>query len=296
MRQLWLTGASGFLGSNLLRGIDSKRYRVVSFSKSSGTVDHRVDLAEKGASTLLREIAARDVPPEIVVHLAAGKPSPKETLPGYVRANVLSTANLLEAVAELPLCHFIMVSTLSVYGVPLRNPVLPDDPPLPFHPYAVTKRAAEQLTLVFEKVRSQTVLRFPSLYGAGQSDSFLDGLARRALSGGPIELFGRGRGLRDALHVSDAVRVVLAAIETTRDGRQRVINAGCGQAISICEWASALVSALGVNAELLPVDNPPTQTFDLYADNGAAYTEFGFVPMSLTRAMRVFADELRSMP
>lgn len=292
-KNLWLTGASGFLGSRLLEQIDRTRYVVASFSRSGAGRTQSVDLSADGAGDRLLEIAAEGGPPHVVVHLAACK-SPRANLTDYVRDNILSTAALLDVLASSFPCHFLMISTLSVYGAPLRNPVEPEDPPHPLHPYGVTKAGAEQLALGCEQLRSLTVLRLPSLYGAGQQDSFLDGLAQRALQGGPIELFGQGLGVRDALHVNDAVRAVIGALETLEDGARRVINIGCGRAISIREWATALVTALEVNIQVVATDKPATQPFDLYADNEAAYREFGFVPMSLSEAMKVFANELRS--
>lgn len=292
-KTLWLTGASGFLGSRLVEQIDPARYVVAPLSRSGARSNQSIDLSGERAPDHLREMAARDGAPDVVAHLAACK-SPRATLSKYVRDNVLTTTNLLDVLTSLSPCHFLIVSTLSVYGAPLRNPVQSGDATHPLHPYGISKLVAEQLALGCPNVRSTTVLRLPSLYGVGQHESLLDGLAQRALQGGPLELFGQGAGVRDALHVSDAVRAILGALETFEDGARRVINVGCGRPISVKEWTSALVAALRVNVDVVPVGTPATQPFDLYADNGEAHRQFGFVPMSLTEAMQVFADELRS--
>src|SRR5689334_23867056 len=75
-------------------------------------------------------------------------------------------------------------------------------------PYGATKRWGEQLLETFHRYSRIVVLRLPSLYGAGQEDSFIDGLARTAQLNDSIELYSRGELVRDALHVNDVVRAL----------------------------------------------------------------------------------------
>src|SRR5689334_24570542 len=75
-------------------------------------------------------------------------------------------------------------------------------------PYGATKRWGEQLLETFQRYSRIVVLRLPSLYGTGQADSFIDGLARTAQRNEPIELLSRGDLIFDALHVDDVVRAI----------------------------------------------------------------------------------------
>ena len=137
------------------------------------------------------------------------------------------------------------------------------------------------------------MLRLPSLYGAGQEDSFIDGLARTAQLGDSIELFSRGELVRDALHVSDVVRAIDKCITQPPANPYSILNLGCGQRITTSEWARALVDALASKSAIIPVDREASQ-FDLYADISAARQQIAFAPTSLSESMKVYADELRA--
>src|SRR6185295_20317255 len=111
-------------------------------------------------------------------------------------------------------------------------------------PYGATKRWGEQLLETFQRYSRIVVLRLPSLYGAGQADSFIDGLARTAQLGDAIELFSRGALVRDALHVSDVVRAIDNCTAQPPANAFSILNLGCGQRVKTIEWAQALVDAL----------------------------------------------------
>src|SRR5262245_62908959 len=96
----------------------------------------------------------------------------------------------------------------------------------------------------FQRYSHIVVLRMPSLYGAGQADSFIDGLARTAQLGDSIELYSRGALVRDALHVSDVVRAIDTVLAQPSDNAFSILNLGCGQRMKTADWARALVDAL----------------------------------------------------
>ena len=160
-------------------------------------------------------------------------------------------------------------------------------------PYGATKRWGEQLLETFQRYSRIVVLRMPSLYGAGQADSFIDGLARPAQLNDSIQLFSRGELVRDALHVSDVVRAIDNCIAHPPDNAFSILNLGCGQRTKTSEWARALVDALDSKSAIIPVDREASQ-FDLYADISAARQQIAFAPMSLAESMKVYADELRA--
>ena len=160
-------------------------------------------------------------------------------------------------------------------------------------PYGATKRWGEQLLETFHRYSRIVVLRLPSLYGAGQEDSFIDGLARTAQLNDSIELYSRGELVRDALHVNDVVRALDNCIAKPPANPFSILNLGCGQRITTSEWARALVDAFDSKSAIIPVDREASQ-FDLYADISAARQQIAFVPMSLAESMKVYADELRA--
>jgi nucleoside-diphosphate-sugar epimerase len=137
-----------------------------------------------------------------------------------------------------------------------------------------------------------TILRLPSLYGVGQDDSFVDGLARLALRNDPIELFAQGQLIRDVLHVSDAVAAISLCVTSSLPA-STIMNIGCGVPAKTIDYAEALVEALESKSQIIPVEQPAKQ-FDFFADITAASRTINFRPTPLNESMRRYAHELRT--
>ena len=290
---IWITGCSGFLGSRLAKHF-AKQHDVTSLSRRHcAGANHSVmiDLAKRDAPRLIEKLSAESGPPEVVIHAASKQPGHGD-LADFVDANVHSTSNLIEGLTLQPPRLIIYTSTLSVYGRPAIIPVDESNPAGGSLPYGATKRWSEQLLETFQRYSRIVVFRMPSLYGAGQADSFIDGLARTAQLNDSIPLYSRGELVRDALHVSDVVRAIDNCIAHPPDNAFTILNLGCGQRIKTSEWAQALVDALDSKSAIIPVDREASQ-FDLYADISAARQQIAFAPMSLAESMKVYADELR---
>lgn len=292
---VWITGGSGFVGKRLIQHFSFLGYEVTGLSRRHCPVaDHSVvvDLASPVALEQLRELILTRGRPDVIIHAASKQPG-TGGLAEFVSSNVQTTANLLEAIKQTPPLKIIYTSTQSVYQRPASLPVKETNPAGGTLPYGATKRWAEQLLEGFREYSRIVVLRLPSLYGAGQSDSFIDGLAQPALHGEPLELFSRGNLIRDALHVTDVVKGIAACVDQQTKDTFSVMNLGCGRPIKTLEYAKALVAALGSDSKIVPVDRPASY-FDLYADIDKARRQIGFEPLPLEQSMKVYADELRA--
>jgi UDP-glucose 4-epimerase len=291
---IWITGCSGFLGTRLAKHF-AKQHEVTGISRrdcAGASHSVSIDLAKRDAPRLIEKLSAESGTPEVVIHAASKQPGHGD-LADFVDANVHSTSNLIEGLTLQPARLIIYTSTLSVYGRPSIIPVDESSPAGGSLPYGATKRWSEQLLETFERYSRIVVLRLPSLYGAGQADSFIDGLARTAQLNDSIQLFSRGELIRDALHVSDVVGAIDNCIAHPPDNAFSILNLGCGQRTKTSEWAHALVDALDSKSAIIPVDREASQ-FDLYADISAARQQIAFAPMSLAESMKVYADELRA--
>ena len=290
---IWITGCSGFLGTRLANHF-AKQHNVTGLSRRDCVASQSVsiDLSKPESARQIEKLSAESGPPEVVIHAASKQPGHGD-LADFVDANVHATSNLIEGLTLQPPRLIIYTSTLSVYGRPSVIPVDESAPAGGSLPYGATKRWSEQLLETFQRYSRLVVLRLPSLYGAGQEDSFIDGLARTAQLGDSIELFSRGELVRDALHVSDVVRAIDNCIAKPPANPFSILNLGCGQRITTSEWARALVDALDSKSAIIPVDREASQ-FDLYADISAARQQIAFAPTSLAESMKVYADELRA--
>jgi GDP-4-dehydro-6-deoxy-D-mannose reductase len=293
--RIWVTGASGFLGSQLAHMLVSRGHHVVGLSRrpsATATESWTVDLSGDAAPGRLETLASRSGAPDAVVHTAARQPGDFQ-MADYVNAGVVSTAHLLDALSGIAPRLFVYTSTLSVYGVPERNPVRETDPVRTRTVYGLSKLWSERLTEFFATRAPVVVLRLPSLYGVGQGDSFIDGLAQIALRNESIELFAKGEVVRDALPATDVVKAIVSTIDQTNWDGFTVINLGCGQRVTSFEYAEALVSALQTTSRIIPLDRPASQP-DLYADISEARRRIAFEPTPLMESMREYARALRA--
>ena len=291
---IWITGCSGFLGTRLANHF-AKQHNVTGIARrdcAAATNSVSIDLAIRDSPRLIEKLAAESGPPEVVIHAASKQPGHGD-LADFVDANVHATSNLIEGLTLQPPRLIIYTSTLSVYGRPSVIPVDESAPAGGSLPYGATKRWAEQLLETFQRYSRIVVLRLPSLYGAGQADSFIDGLARTAQLDDSIQLFSRGELVRDALHVNDVVHAIDNCVAQPPANPFSILNLGCGERVNTSEWARALVDALGSKSAIIPVDRAASQ-FDLYADISAARQQIAFAPTSLAESMKVYADELRA--
>jgi nucleoside-diphosphate-sugar epimerase len=294
--RIWITGCAGFLGSRLALAFVCAGHQVVGLSRRpcpSASRSVSIDLAWEGSRQRLLELGEDPGPPDGVVHAASLQPGP-HTFSEYLRSNVLATANLLEALDLWPPRQLVYTSTLSVGCLPVLKALQESAPARGNYPYILTKGWGEQLVEAFQHRTQVIVLRLPSLYGAGQADSFVDGLARLALQDQVIELFSRGETVREALHVDDAVAAIQSCVATPPGERFCRMDLGYGRRVTTLEYVQTLVKALGSRSTIVPVDRPSSQQGDLHADIGEACRHIGFSPTPLSASMERYARELRA--
>lgn len=293
---IWITGAKGFLGSNLIAGLIKEKHSVLGIARDADRANPfflNLDLTSTSLDKELKSALDQHEKPDTIIHLASRQPGPYP-VGEFVRSNVLTTANLLDSLDFLQPNLFFYTSTISVYDRPKTNPVNENSPTAGKNPYSITKLAAESLIQNFPTDAKKIILRLPSLYGEGQTDSFIDGLAKLILENKPIELFSRGERIRDSLHVSDVVKAIIRCITNPPRYPYTCLNLGCGQPVLVKTYAENLVTLFGSSTSLLPVDRSSPQDFDIYLDIEAARKEINFNPMDFQSSLKKYVKEIRS--
>lgn len=287
---VWVTGAGGFLGKNLCRALVQGGHTVVKLSRNSK--EFPIDLAESNTPALLEEFSKKMGQPDAVIHLASRQPGNFQYV-DFVKSNVITTANLLSWVAKTPPKLFIYASTISVYARPSRNPVDENGLTHVCNPYTATKLAAENLIAGLKGLSCHFVtLRLPSLYGIGQADSFIDGLAKQIQQGHDVELFDQGKRIRDVLPVNDVVTAILSCLNLESKSPHLIYNLGCGEAVTANSFAEKLIQLFGSSSRIILGKRTNNNSFDIYLDIERARNEIGFVPTPWKEALERYVHEL----
>ncbi|MEJ2153095.1 MAG: NAD-dependent epimerase/dehydratase family protein [Gemmatimonadota bacterium] len=295
-----VTGGAGFIGSHLCEALVARGDDVVAidnfdpfYSRDIKTMN-LAGLVDDPRFELI-EADVRDQPVaesilggnrwDVVVHLAAraGVRASMIDPRGHIDNNVGGTATLLEAMRRTGCERLVFASSSSVYGDSERLPFRERDPVLtPCSPYALTKKAGEDLCQIYHQAYGLTVinLRFFSVYGPRQRpDMAIHAFTRRLLEGQAIPVFGDGSAKRDYTYVGDVVAGVLRAIDhVTRHAGFELVNLGAGEPTSLSELIQRLADATGNEAtvELLPP--PPGEVRGTWADIRRAEQLLGFQP------------------
>ncbi|MHC4469580.1 MAG: NAD-dependent epimerase/dehydratase family protein [Planctomycetota bacterium] len=246
----FVTGANGFLGSNLVRALLRAGFRVRGLVRATSDLSflEGVDL-----ETVTGDLADGDAlrrgaeGAEVLFHVAAlaSDWGPRRD---FIRANVAGTANALAAAASAGVRRFVHISSASVHGFSGYRGRVEDDPtpPSPFH-YVETKRMAEELVRRQEHTEA-VVVRPGNVYGPRDRVTSLPML--KAMRTGWMGTLDGGRRLTCPTYVENLVDAVLLAAASPRAaGRTYLVTDGLD--ITWREWLEELATALGVPAPRL---------------------------------------------
>jgi len=253
-----ITGASGFVGSNLARralrdghdvhlllrpGYDGWRLHGL----DEATVVHVVDLEDRPAV----HDAVAAIRPEWVFHLAAyGAYSTETTLERMVSTNVLGCANLLDACVNAGVGAFINAGSSSEYGYTDRA-AREDDALQPNSHYAITKAAAThycQFAARAKDVNAITV-RLYSVYGPFEEPSrFFPALIVHGLHGQLPPLVA-AETARDFIYVDDAVDAMVTLAAAPSVPRGAIYNVCTGIQTRIADVVTEARRQMNIRAE-----------------------------------------------
>ena len=283
---VFITGSSGFIGSNLAKrilatepdtkviGLDNmndyydvriKEARLAELQKFANYTFIQGNLADKELINSIFE----QYHPNIVVNLGAqaGVRYSITNPDAYIESNMIGFYNILEACRHYPVEHLVYASSSSVYGSNKKVPYSTDDKvDNPVSLYAATKKSNELMAHAYSKLYNipSTGLRFFTVYGpAGRPDMAYFGFTNKLVNGETIQIFNYGNCKRDFTYVDDivegVVRVMAKAPEKKNgeDGLPippyAVYNIGNSNPENLLDFVQILSEEL-VRAGVLPAD------------------------------------------
>lgn len=245
-KTILVTGAAGFIGSNLIKriyeedisatviGIDNmsdyydvalKDLRLNELSKYPTFTFIKGNIADK---VLIMNLFEK-YKPAVVVNLAAqaGVRYSITNPDSYVESNLVGFFNILEACrhsydnGQTGVEHLVYASSSSVYGTNMKVPYNTEDKAdNPVSLYAATKKSNELMAHAYSKLYNlpSTGLRFFTVYGpAGRPDMAYFGFTDKLVKGETINIFNYGNCKRDFTYVDDVIEGVIRVMKKAPD-------------------------------------------------------------------------------
>lgn len=309
-KRVLVTGASGFIGSHVVRRLVAEGAEVHALTSGVSSVYparlmdvrdsirlHEANLMDRSAMDAL----VRASTPHVVLHLGAYTHVGKswQRIDECIQVNVQGTVNLLLALEATGYERFVYTGTSEIYGdvsVPFREDSLVN----PISPYSVAKYAGERYCkMFFHGYGWPLVMVRPfNAYGPWQSpDRVIPEIIGRALRGDHLRMT-EGTQTREFNFVEDLADGFLR-LATTPAIEGELFNLGCGQEVSMRDLATTILDLMGnpVQPEFGALPERPTEIRRMFSDSTKALSALGWKPAvsldeGLARTIAWYEQEL----
>jgi UDP-N-acetylglucosamine 4-epimerase len=269
----WLiTGAAGFIGSNLVEKLLILNQKVVGLDNFDTGHQHNIDQAIHDASTSIGKDLSnnfvfkngdiRDFKDcnsacegvDYVLHQAALGSVPRSIKDpiNSNKANIDGFLNMLVASKDADVKRFVYAASSSTYGDHPDLPKVEDKTGNPLSPYAVTKLANELYAKVFAKTYEfKTIgLRYFNIFGKRQDPNgayaaVIPKWVAAIINGDDVYINGDGKTSRDFCYVDNAVQInILAAMTEDDEAVDQIYNVALNDNTSLNELYRIIESGL----------------------------------------------------
>jgi UDP-glucose 4-epimerase len=256
---IFVTGATGFVGSALLRCLSANtQLQVLALTRREGLTlpDGVIPVLASGSDAFCGDLPLQGV--QTVIHSAARvhvmDEKAADPLAAFRKINVEGTLNLARQSAAARVRRFIFISSIKVNGegTVSGNRYTADDAPAPIDPYGISKMEAEQgLRAIAAETGMEVVIIRPTLvYGPGVKANFLS-MMRWLHKGVPLP-FGAIDNRRSLVALDNLVDLIVTCIDHPAAANQTFLVSD-GEDLSTTELLRRMATALGKPARLLPV-------------------------------------------
>lgn len=292
-----VTGAAGLLGAAVARRLAERGDEVVALDRAATRIpgDIQVQACDLGDVHRLYQLAGAGI--DGVIHCGAhsGPMVARDHPHSMVQVNVLGTANMLELARVLGARRFVYCSSTSAYGTTPTG-IVPEDTLLrPTSLYGASKAASEYLVTAYADQfgLDGVSLRICWVYGPRRTtDCFIRGLIQDALVREPSRLaFGEDFN-RHYVHVDDAARALVLALDAEKPSR-RTYNITGGRCTSLGDVARIVKQVLPQADIVLQTGPDPVDDLQHQFDTQAAERDLDYRPqISLEAGIRSYAEWL----
>jgi UDP-glucose 4-epimerase len=297
--KVFVTGGAGYIGSVAVEELLDRGDEVHVFDNLSEGHREAIDSRATFIQGNLNDpksisLAIQTSAPDAVMHYAANAlvgESMRDPFK-YFHNNVGGGLNLLRAMVQNKVSHFVFSSTCATYGIPDRVPIDEGAPQKPINPYGESKLMFEKILHWFDQIHGLTFvsLRYFNVAGAttrfGEHHRMETHLIPRVLQvalgrAACVEVFGSdyptpdGTCIRDYIHVRDLAQAHILALSASKSD---TYNLGTGGGTSVKE---VIDTCREITGHEIPVEERPRRPGDpprLVATSDKAREQLGWKP------------------
>ncbi|KPU28041.1 hypothetical protein TR13x_01460 [Caloranaerobacter sp. TR13] len=261
-----VTGAAGFIGSNLCELLLEKGYKVIGIDNFYNNYERWIkeynlkyclgnpnfvfleyNILEPNIVKLIEGLKI-----DCIIHLAdiPGVTTCSEVnFDEYIKYNITATQRMLDAIKNKGVKKLIYASSSTVYGDNDTLPMSELHNPKPISLYGVTKLAGETLCHYYGKVYDidVSILRFFTVYGPRQRpDMAFHNFIKKIIKEEEICIYGDGEQRRDFIYVEDICEIILNLLDLNL--KNEIINVGGGVTLSVNESIKVIEKLLNKKA------------------------------------------------
>ncbi len=238
MKSIIVTGGLGFIGSNLIKKLLEKNYKVINidkinyassfyntreFAKSKNYKFYKININDsknlKKILKVFRPVGIFNLAAE--THVDRSIDNPNE----FINSNIMGVYNLLECFRvyskKYKNCKLVHISTDEVYGDVIKGRSKENDPYKPSSPYAATKASSDHLVYSYLKTFKikAIITNCSNNYGPRQHpEKLIPKLIYNVINNKPLTLYGKGKNLREWIHVADHCEALIKVFQGGKIG------------------------------------------------------------------------------
>jgi UDP-glucuronate 4-epimerase len=312
-KNIVITGSAGFIGFHLSLKLLKKGHQVIGIDNLNDYYDVRLKkdrnkILQKYKNYLFKKIDIKNLKEldnifkkrkiYCVIHLAAQAGvrysliNPKS----YIENNILGFFNVLDTIKKNKVKKFVYASTSSIYGLqkkfPLKEKFNTDNP---IQLYAATKKSNEVMAASYSYLyKIDTIgLRFFTVYGPwGRPDMALFKFTKNILKGKPIDIFNKGRHIRDFTYVEDIVNGILKIIISKKINLgPKIYNIGNGKKISLMKYIELIEKNLMKKSKKRLLSLQKGDVIKTHSDTSSLKKDYNYYPnTSVEKGVKKFIE------
>jgi len=231
VKNIFLTGSTGFIGSNINSYLISKGYKVTCVSRKKINKKNfiKLDLTKKIKFKPKKKF-------DCIIHCASISPNDKKnyTFNDYFLNNVVSTNNIIDFAINNKIKNILYLSSISVLGN-INDSIISNKTDI-INPtyYGITKLIAENLLIDNEKVNSLAI-RLPGVLGKNSVRNWLTKTLINLKTDKNISIYNPNSKFNNCIHVSDLYQLIISFLNNSKSKIKDTITIGSKKQMRIVD-------------------------------------------------------------